>query len=99
MSNKLHDDHTRLQEIRDKLEAEHTLAKTEAGKHLAEIYYELSIYERQRQSLNQIRATLIVNFVRKSTDGIKLSLTNEMSTHELMMQVLQAYSYNSNPPQ
>ena len=64
----------------------------EAIKHLAAIYHEVNIYERQAQALNQIRATLVANFVNKATDEIRILLTPDMSTHELMMQVLQAYS-------
>ena len=86
----------RLHKLRYKLEARRNIEKTETGKHLAAIYYELTFYERYKQQTTQIHKTLITNYVNKCTDGIQVTLTNETSTHELLMQVLQAYSQQLN---
>jgi flagellar biosynthesis chaperone FliJ len=87
MADKFLDNLEKLRDLKTKLEVSHTIALTETGKHLAGIYHELTFYERERQALSQIRATLVVNFVHKSTDNIQIKLTDE-----LMMQVLQQYS-------
>ena len=51
--------------------------------------------EKHEQDLNSIRATLYVNFVNKTTDGVKISKEDyeKVSTHGLILRVLQAYAH------
>lgn len=71
-----------------------TLHRDQTREALAHIKTMLLQGEKCENDLSSIRATLYVNFVNKETDGVQISKDDYsmITTHELMIRVLQSYS-------